>query len=259
MKTLPLSLLLIIGLAATFHCQQPSEKEQIRKANVKSVSVAGIRMRRRIVSDYDRRGNLIRRIEFGPTGSPLSQESYKYDEKDNVIESVAGGKKQTYVYKYNSNGQVLEARQFDSDGMLKQRTEYVLDGAGQVIETISYLGTGQRNARSVSRRDADGNVVEYSRYGADGKLVERHLHTYQGKNTVRQTQVFGPGGELTSRITYEYDGDRLIRQTTYGTSGDLLRRNTYRRDQKGLVVEDLRTNGKGEPVDRTTLEYEFYP
>ncbi len=259
--TLPLSLLLVLGLATSFGPQQPKDqKEQIRKHNIKRItSMAGISTKEKFVSDYDRRGNLIRKVGYRANGNPFLEETYEYDDKDNVIESVVDGKKQTYAYKYNSDGQMLEARQFDSAGTLKQRTEYILDDRGQLNESIIYSGTGELKARYVSRRDAGGNVIEYSKHGADGSLLEKRVHRYQSKNIVMQTLIYGPTGNLTSRIMYEYDGDRLIQRSTYEANGKLRRRNMYRRDQKGVVVEDLQTNEKGEPVDRATSEYELYP
>jgi len=234
MKTLPLSLLLIIGLAGGFPAQQSNyQKEQIRKSSIKRVtSLVGISTKQKFVSDYDQRGNLVLRVGYGPDGSLSLRESYKYDDKDNVIEAVVGGKKRTYSYKYNSNGVVLEARQFDSEGRLRERTEYVNDGEGRVVQSVSYR--------------------------ADGSLIERHVHTYQGSNAVMQTLVYGPGGNPTSRITYEYEGDRLRRKSTYGPNGNLLSQNIYKRDHRGLVVEELLLDEKGESVDRTTSDYELY-
>ena len=231
MKTLPLSLLFVIGLAA----YQPGfQTDQIRKANIKRVtSLVGITTKQKFVSDYDQRGNLIRRVGYGSDGSPLLQETYKYDDKDNMVEAVIGGKKYTYSYRYNNAGQVLEARQFDSEGKLRERAEL--------------------------RHDGSGNMIEQSKFGANGNLLERQLHTYQGNNVVSQTLIYGPDGNLTSRITYEYQGDRLARKSTYGANRNLVRLNVYKRDQKGLVTEDLQANEKGELVDRTTSEYEFYP
>jgi antitoxin component YwqK of YwqJK toxin-antitoxin module len=231
MKTLPLSLLLIIGLAAY---QSSYQKDQIRKANIKRVtSLVGISTKQKFVSDYDQRGNLIRRVGYGSDGSPLLQETYKYDDKDNVVEAVIGGKKRTYSYRYTPEGHVLEARQFDSEGRLRERAEL--------------------------RHDGSGNMIEQSKFGANGNLFERQLNTYQRDNAVSQTLIYDPDGNLTSRITYEYESDRVARKSTYGPNGNLVRRNVYKRDQKGLVIEDLQTNEKGELVDRTTSEYEFHP
>ena len=158
------------------------------------------------------------------------QESYKYDDKDNVIEAVIGGKKRTYSYRYNSNGQVVEARLFDSEGRLKERTEYVVDAAGRVVQALSYRG-------------------------AD--VFEKQLHTYQS-DAVIQSMIYGSNGNLTSRITYEYEGDRLRRKSIYGPNGNVLRQSIYKRDPKGLVVEELEIDEKGQPLDRTMSEYEFY-
>jgi len=232
MKPLSFSLLLIIGLAAGTQSQQSKyQKEEIRQLNIKRVTSV-VSTKQKFVSDYDQRGNLVRKVGYGPDGSTRVQESYSYDDKDNLVEAVVNGKKRTYSYKFDDNGQVIEARQFDAEGKLKERIEL--------------------------RHDGSGNVIEESRYGPDGKQLERQLHTYQDGNAVRQTMIYGPDGNLTSRIAYDYAGDRLARKSIYDPNGNLLRRNVYKRDPKGLVIEDLRTNDKGEVVDRTTSEYEFY-
>lgn len=232
MKPLSFSLLLIIGLAAGTQSQQSKyQKEEIRQLNIKRVTSV-VSTKQKFVSDYDQRGNLVRKVGYGPDGSTRVQESYSYDDKDNLVEAVVNGKKRTYSYKFDDNGQVIEVRQLDAEGKLKERTEL--------------------------RHDGSGNAIEESRYGPEGKQLERQLHTYQGGNAVRQTMIYGPDGNLTSRIAYDYAGDRLARKSIYDPNGNLLRRNVYKRDPKGLVIEDLRTNDKGEVVDRTTSEYEFY-
>ena len=232
-KSLTFSLFLIIALATGTQSQQSKyQKEEIRKSNIKRVtSLAGVSTKQKFVSDYDQRGNLVRRVGYGPDGSTRVQESYTYDDKDNLVEVVVNGKKRTYSYKFNDNGQVLEARQFDAEGKLKERTEF--------------------------RHDGSGNVIEESRYAADGRQLDRQLHSYQN-NVLSQTLVYGPDTKLGSKITYEFAGDRLARTSTYDANGNLLRRNVYKRNQKGLVIEDLQINEKDEVVDRTTLEYEFY-
>lgn len=233
MKSLSYSLLLIIGLAAGTQSQQSRyQKEEIKQFNIRRITSV-VSTKQKFVSDYDQRGNLVRRVGYGPDGAMRMQESYSYDDKDNLVEAVVNGKKRTYRYKFDDNGLVTEARQLDAEGKLKERTEL--------------------------RHDGSGNAIEESRYGPDGKQFERQLHTYQGSNAVRQTMIYGPGGNLTSRIAYDYLGDRLARKSTYDPNGNLLRRNVYKRDQKGLVIEDLQTNDKGELVDRTTSDYEFYP
>lgn len=233
MKSLSYSLLLIIGLAAGTQSQQSRyQKDEIRQLNIRRITSV-VSTKQKFVSDYDQRGNLVRRVGYGPDGATRMQESYSYDDKDNLVEAVVNGKKRTYRYKFDDNGLVTEARQLDAEGKLKERTEL--------------------------RHDGSGNAIEESRYGPDGKQFERQLHTYQGSNAVRQTMIYGPGGNLTSRIAYDYLGDRLVRKSTYDPNGNLRRRNVYKRDQKGLVIEDLQTNDKGELVDRTTSDYEFYP
>lgn len=260
MKTLPLSLLLIINLTAGIRAQQPNDqKELIRKANVKKVTSVSIPKKQRFVSEYDRRGNLIQRVGSGLNGSPVLQESYKYDDKDNPIETVVDGIRHTYTYKYDDNGQILETKQFDAAGKLRLRTEYIVDDSGRVRETLTYTGTGQLSAKHVLKRDDEGNVIENLKFGPQGNLLEKQVHTYRGKNVVMQSLISGPNGNVTSKIVYEYAGDRLTRQSIYGANENLLRRNVFRRDPKGLVLEELQTNEKGEPVERTTSEYEFHP
>ncbi|HKG58450.1 MAG TPA: hypothetical protein VKB05_01635 [Pyrinomonadaceae bacterium] len=233
MKTLPLGLLLLIGLAGSFQAQQSNyQKDQIRRARIKRITSV-VSTKQKFVSDYDQRGNLVRRVGYGSDGSAILQESFKYDDKDNVIEAVIGGEKRTYSYRYSSKGQAMEARLFDSEGRLRERTEYVVDEAGRVVQSLFYRG-------------------------ADGNVVERHLHTYQSSDVLSQTLIQGPNGNLMSRITYEYEGDRLRRKSIYGPNGNLLRQSVYKRDQKGLVVEELGIDEKGQPLDRTMSEYEFY-
>ena len=215
-------------------------------------------MKLKTVSDYDERGNLVQRIGYGSNGTPLTEETYRYDDKDNVIESVWNGVRYTYAYKYNSSGQAVEAKKFGPDGTLKQSAKYTVDERGQRTESVSDLGTGEPEARHAWRYDAAGNMIEYSKFTADGRLVEKDVHTFKSKNMASQTLIYDANGNFTKTI-YEYEGDHLRQQSSYTSDGRLLGRNTYKRDQKGFVVEDLQTNEKGEPVDRTTSEYEFYP
>ena len=235
MKSLAINMLLTLGVTIAVFGQEPNhQKEQLRAQGVKRVtSVAGGPTKRKTVSEFDRHANLLRRTVYGADEAQVSQEIFKYDDKDNVSESRLNGTKQTYAYKYDANDRLLEARQFDSDGKLQQRTEYLLNDNGQVTSSTSYAATGE--------------------------LKERRSYTYLNKNLPAQMLIQGPSGDIVSRITYEYSGDRLLRQSVYGPAGNLLRRHTYKHDQKGLVIGELQSNEKGEPLDRTTFEYEFHP
>ena len=81
MKTLLLSLLLLISPATVLHSQQPNEqREMIKKYKIKKVTtILSIPINSKFVGEYDRRGNLVRLVGYGSNGSPLTQETHKYD------------------------------------------------------------------------------------------------------------------------------------------------------------------------------------
>ena len=95
---------------------------------------------------------------------------------------------------------------------------------------LGFGGSSPKNTRFPSAISMGKNAALATHEVASSQLIHHHRLSCRGSVST------GPDGNLTSRITYDYEGDRLARKSTYDPNGNLLRRNVYRRDQKGLVI-----------------------
>ena len=94
---------------------------------------------------YDDKDNLIEVNWFNPDGSLNSKYTYKYDDKGNKIEqnsfkpNISLSFKLTY--KYDDKGNEIEINSFNSDGNLddKYTYKYTYDQQGNWIQKISYV------------------------------------------------------------------------------------------------------------------------
>jgi hypothetical protein len=128
---------------AVYSQQTDSEREQTRVSKIKKVTSATTlyvggapsSITSKFVSEFDRRGNLVRRAGYGSAGAaPLLEYRYTYDDKNRPIESRWDSQKSTATYKYNERGLAIEASLFDTNGALTERRVFTLNDLGKVTE-----------------------------------------------------------------------------------------------------------------------------
>ena len=213
----------------------------------------------KFTSDYDNRGNLVKRIGYDSKGSPALQWAYTYDSKNRVVASDWGRGNQTVSWTYDNAGHAKASKVFDK-GDLQGSHTFVLNPQGKVVEDNFYDANGGLSEIHKFKYDSTGNMVEYSEIKPDGSLISKKAHTFNSTGDATQTVVYGSDGRVASKTIYKYgEGRHLMEETEYSADGSLKSRHTKKRDAGGFVTEDVESNGSGQTVTVTKSEYEFYP
>ena len=121
-----------------------------------------------------------------------SKETYKYDDKGNLIEwyyyELHDGLAATY--KYDAKGNLIEEISYSHAGV--GNTTYKYDAKGNKIEENSYF-IGLLDRKYTMKYDAKGNLIEGNSYEADGSLDYKYTFKYE----------FDEKGNWIKRITFK--------------------------------------------------------
>ena len=114
---------------------------------------------------------------------------------------------------------------------------------------------GTRIVSMTASFNEDGGRPELGMYDAKGTLVRRIVLKYEGK---RQVEVINDDGadHMFMRGTTSYDDDgRNKENATYYGDGSLRSKTTFKRDDKGQVIESNEIDPKGSPMDIMRYTY----
>jgi len=164
-----------------------------------------------------------RLISFKKDGYILNETSsygikkFKYDSNGNKIEASlhnsSGSLDWKTKYKYNSKRNKIEANFYNSDGILEGKSKYKYDSKINIIEENHYYSDGTLYLKTIYKYDLKGNKVESCNYSFDGSLdmKETYKYVYDSKeNWIKKIVKDENGGakEITERkIVYYGDKD----------------------------------------------------
>lgn len=225
--------------------------------------------------------------DFQESYDILSQiETYKYDEKGNLIEFSTYWRNSSLhfklVYKYDENNNKIAELKYDSDSLLFER-RYKYDINNKVVEEYYYSDDGHVNY-FITRYDINGNIEEYDsyedgvfqrkdkyKYDANGKKVEEcgyrndstliYKYAYKYNKLGKRIAEYSGfdrypverGSELEKKVDWKYNKEgKLIRIRDY--EGVTYYKNKY--DNCGNMIMNIKETWN--KVDGTITEYEYY-
>jgi len=221
-------------------------------------------------SVFNRKGLLTVEKKFNGRGKLDSKMIWRYDEKDRVIECKKFQPEEVPFHKqineYNSQGQLIETSEFDTDGKCVSKTKAHFDLNGNRILTI-YQG-GSNGFAKTEERIFDATENNTDNYTFSGEAVESqvsHQYNEQGK-VIETVQRFPSKNEqtitryeydaqnhqiglvvlknnmVTTKIKFRYDSHRNLEESfTYGMSGNLQSREKreYEYDAEGNWTKQI--------------------
>ena len=188
-------------------------------------------------------------------GSLYWKESFKYDDKGNLIEMIGYS---NYTFKYDDKGNRMEENYYNADGILSGKVNYNYDDKGNRIEENYYNADGILSGKNTYKYDDKGNQIEGNNYKVDGSGLDLHLrlsgkytYKYDKKGNQIENNKFNADGILFGKYTYRYDDKgNEIEKNDYNADGSLYHKETYKYDDKGNKIE---VNG----YSNYTYKYEF--
>ena len=161
---------------------------------------------------YNEKGNQIKICRYDKYGKIDNKNTYKYDEKGNIIEH------NTYddgrlvfkdIYKYDEKGNKIEKNHYYYDGRLDYKTTYKYDEKGNNIEEniydYDYDGYG---SKYTYKYDEKGNNIEKNYYGSNGRLDYKNTYKYDEKGNNIEENTYYYDDRPIENYSYEYEYDK---------------------------------------------------
>ncbi|MFH1004720.1 MAG: hypothetical protein V1781_04395 [Bacteroidota bacterium] len=180
---------------------------------------------------FNDKGNIIEKILYWlwDDGNTYSAKlTYKYDEKENLIEKNEcksdGTLNMKWIYKYDEKENRIEKNEYESDEILNRKYIYKYDEKGNISEEKGNISeeircVSDKNSYSTKwtyKYDEKGNISEESEYESDGKL--NRTHKYDEKRNLIEETYYKSDGTLFVKWTHKYECDEknnCIRQIDY--------------------------------------------
>jgi YD repeat-containing protein len=200
---------------------------------------------------YDTRGNLTYSSSSSTYDSRGKQMTYKYDDKDNIIEEADYGQVQkTVEYGYDAAGRLTKRKiheygYFDAEPHWRLTgwegdDEFTLNDKGKVLEHTSNDG------RTTYKYNAAGDEVEHAWFKLDGSLASKVVSTYDQAGHNTEEEVHDSTGLLIGKSIYAYDkGGRRTKEEKYDASGRLSSSTADTYDEAGHKTKEEKYDSGG--------------
>jgi hypothetical protein len=178
--------------------------------------------------DYDKNDKLILTGKVSTTN---------YDKNGFLTTTIIYGKNEsirdTYSYKFNSDGTRIETYRADPNGVPVNKFTYQYDKYGNKIKSVRYDFNNKKDKYYLYKYDSDGNLIEDKWYDVSGKLEYEIVNKYDVDGKKKESYSYGDDGKLISKYTYRYD-------------------------DKGNIVEEAEFDSRGKAVGIIQYVYKFY-
>jgi len=118
-----------------------------------------------------------------------------------------------YEYDYNSRGNRMESRYYNTAGELDSYEIYAYDANGNRTESRYYNASGDLNSYEIYAYDPQGKRTESRYYDAIGALLSYELYDYDHQGNLTESRYYNAAGELDERQE-ALDLDDLIKKLT---------------------------------------------
>ncbi len=218
-----------------------------------------------IHSFYDINGNkILQRTRTYNAAKSTSYISYKYNDKNQLIEEIDGSTK--YLYNYNNDGNVEKREKYGSTGTVSETIAYeYVDG--RLTKEIVYNSSGNVSTTYNYVYD-NGLLVNREKYNSSNQMSGNIEYVYNNKNQLIvecDSTIRTSNGLVSSakRYTYEYDANDRLYSKTYesanvtsyeitGWTGKEMYIYIYEGTSNKKIREELHT------YSTTKAKYEIY-
>jgi hypothetical protein len=222
---------------------------------------------------YDQKGHVILEEQFDEKKVARRITESKYNSDGLVVEILysealgpeafmefIGSTKLEYL-----NGLVSVRMEYQKDGSLSNKYSYNYNNKGELIETTGYLNGKSIGLISSFKYDELGNCVQVWDYDANGKPIKDYEAIYDEKSNLLNSIFYSDDGEVFYRMAYTYEFDsfgNIIKVTNeqFMVEGEpgIKTFMEYTYNKYNQKVQILNTDGMGEPVDITEIQYQYW-
>ncbi len=193
----------------------------------------------------------------------LSKTAYKFNQKGDVIEKVNennsdGSLRWNYLYKYDSQGNMIEETSYNSYGSLDRKWLTKYDYQGNEIEVVWYNPDGLPIGRHACKYDSQGNEIEEVWYEPDGSLSSKTIYKYDSQgNKVEKIEYDTDGSWKKTLYKYDSQGNK-IEQDYYNSDGWFLSKVSPKYDSQGNLIEVAEYKRDGALASKVSFKYDSH-
>lgn len=189
----------------------------------------------RTEEQYNDKGKLLSRVQYGADGNIGSKTVYTYtnDKTKSILEL------------YNANGEVI------------YYTETTYDTKGRLLERLIKESDGSMNHIKISYREDGKEPISYMDLNDEGAVISRTEFEYNRKGKKTSESIYDQSENLISRVEYFYgDKDELVREKKTDSSGE-TEEYVYQSefDSNERLSDQKKYDSKGSLVSRFVYEY----
>ena len=163
---------------------------------------------------YDSSGQIIEDNQYDTDGDFMYRYYYEYNSNENLVikNSVyKSGISLFSISKYDSNGDEIEYKYYDSDGELWGKVCSKYDSKGDIIGRNYYNSDGSLNRKERYKYDSNRNMIENMYYDSETKRSRRIFFEYEldnNNNWIAQFLIQGRKRDKVAIRKIVYYGDK---------------------------------------------------
>jgi hypothetical protein len=208
-----------------------------------------------LIITYSRNGNKIARADYATDGSFLSTTTYKYDNKERLIEEVtdiaSNTQSKRITYTYDDQCKSIDIIRYQS-GKMGWKETYIFD-SDYDLEKYKHSDASLMTAKWIEHRVFDKNGKIAWKVTAENTTNQR-IENYQ-YYMVEPLDRLKMNGR---KIIYAYDNQGKIKGCSYyNASGELIHQDAWFYRPDGLIAKIADYDDAGKLKDRVVWNYEF--
>ena len=214
--------------------------------------------------DYDKSGNKIEEVDSNQEGNNKKVRiTFKYDDKGNVIannyikDNDSISNKNSWVYKYDANGNMIQEKRFDEKGNLTFMKIIFYNEKGRCMKENFYTTDSTFDGGYTFNDDENGNIIEWNKLDSNGTSTGRETYKFDNLNNEIEWCKYNSKNVLHDRNSYKYDsnGNKIEEwdSTFYGSLTSVF---TYKFDINGNKVEKNHFLSNGNTSGKETYDYD---
>lgn len=162
----------------------------------------------------------------------------------------------------NKDMKVVEMKQLDCKDekcTITKWTRDEYDKKGNILVEIEYYADSTYRNYDTYVYNRKGMVVEHNEFDKQGKLSKKTVSEYDNLKDKKVDKVYNAKNELIEEVRYKFNAfDLKTEELTLKPDGSVLKKSTYRYDDKGSLIERKTVNEKGQETQQRVYSLKYY-
>lgn len=162
--------------------------------------------------EYNEKGVRTAEKSFDESGELIDHMEYKVDPDGKILlawKHYADGSKDTFSYRYDKEGNLVEKEVSTDEDELEQRERFGYENGKQVLHE-TWGEDNELTYRKETIYDGQGNVKQELRWNAENDSTTKTINEYDDEGELISVSAFDQDSDLLFKVVYERDKDKNI-------------------------------------------------